>query len=90
MSDPGGRAARLGRTPLHSAPSEIPPGSALVHNDVKPDSPTFAIWLQWWPRPRDGLERCECGWRWDLGDHYRVRHLMTVSQVHRLWADLPE
>jgi hypothetical protein len=51
------------------ATKEPPPaGYILVHN--LPDSHGFRAW---WTKPGDELVLCDCGWRPDLGEHYRVQ-----------------
>jgi hypothetical protein len=51
------------------ATKEPPPtGYILVHN--LPDSRGFRAW---WTKPGDELVLCDCGWRRDLGEHYRVQ-----------------
>jgi hypothetical protein len=50
------------------ATKEPPPaGQILVHN--RPDSRGFRAW---WTAPSAELVLCDCGWRPDLGEHYRV------------------
>jgi hypothetical protein len=53
----------------HLATKEPPPaGHILVHN--RPDSRAFRAW---WAEPGDEFVLCDCGWRSDLGEHYRVQ-----------------
>jgi hypothetical protein len=67
--------------PEGAAPSSIPAGKVLVHNHVvagiKPDRRVGTYGFRaWWadkPAGKD-LECCDCGWKPDLGTHYRVRH----------------
>jgi hypothetical protein len=74
----GIRALRVTRRPIeldylkHIAPT-VPPGSVVVHNNVKParqlGSRGFRAWLA---SSREGLVICECGWAPQLPEHYRV------------------
>jgi hypothetical protein len=51
------------------ATKEPPPaGHILVHN--RPDSRAFRAW---WAEPGEEFVLCDCGWRSDLGEHYRVQ-----------------
>ena len=56
-------------------PGEIPPGKVLAHNPVypvtrmRPGTRGSRLWVQ---VPDDTLELCPCGWRPELGAHYRV------------------
>jgi hypothetical protein len=59
-------------------PSELtggarPPGMVLVHNHVRriarSSTRGFRAWLQ---PPAANLVECDCGWRPELGAHYRV------------------
>lgn len=56
-------------------PGEIPPGRVLVHNPVypvtrkRPGTRGSRIWTQ---PPDDGVFPCSCGWRPELGEHYRT------------------
>jgi hypothetical protein len=45
-----------------------PPGHILAHN--RPDSRGFRAW---WATPGAEFVPCDCGWRPDLGKHYRVQ-----------------
>jgi hypothetical protein len=49
------------------------PGLVLVHNQLSSSTPahekTFGAW---WAKPAAEIMPCNCGWRPDLGDHYRV------------------
>jgi hypothetical protein len=55
-----------------------PPGYILVHNRVETilrtgeDTPGFRVW---WTRPGAEFVACDCGWRPDLGEHYRIQRL---------------
>jgi hypothetical protein len=44
-----------------------PTGYILVHNH--PGSKSFRAW---WTKPGEEFVSCDCGWRPDLGEHYRV------------------
>jgi hypothetical protein len=51
-----------------------PPGHVLVHNQIDAareheGSPRFRVW---WARPASEFILCACGWRPDLGNHYRI------------------
>jgi hypothetical protein len=74
----GIRALRVTRRPtdpdyLKHIPATVPPGSVVVHNNVKParqlGSRGFRTWLA---SSREGLVICECGWAPQLPEHYRV------------------
>jgi hypothetical protein len=59
---------------LTALPETIPPGRALVHNQVypvaqHPGTRGSRCWLQ---PPSDRLEVCDCGWASHLGQHYRM------------------
>jgi hypothetical protein len=61
------------------ATKEPPPaGHILVHN--RPDSRAFRAW---WAEPGDEFVLCDCEWRPDLGEHYRVQR--PGSNAERLW-----
>jgi hypothetical protein len=61
------------------ATKELPPaGHILVHN--LPDSRVFRAW---WTKPATEFVLCDCGWRPDLGKHYRVQR--PGSYAERLW-----
>jgi hypothetical protein len=55
-------------------PGGIPPGRVLVHNPVypvtrkRPGTRGSRIWTQ---VPDEDVELCGCGWRPELGPHYR-------------------
>jgi hypothetical protein len=57
-------------------PGSIPPGRVLVHNPVypvtckKPGTRGSRLWTQ---ELTGSLEVCGCGWRPELGTHYRHR-----------------
>lgn len=59
---------------------KVPDGKVLVHNEVyrgitpqhKIGMHGFRAWLTDKPVGRE-LKRCSCGWRPELGQHYRVR-----------------
>jgi hypothetical protein len=60
----------------HLATKQPPPaGHVLVHNQhnsapLAPEhSPRFRAW---WAKPATVFILCRCGWRPDLGEHYRV------------------
>jgi hypothetical protein len=55
-----------------------PTGYILVHN--LPDSRAFRAW--WTKRGAEFILR-DCGWRPDLGEHYRVQR--PGSYAERLW-----
>jgi hypothetical protein len=53
-----------------------PPGHILVHNRVETSPRThqgFRGFRAWWTQPSKELVLCDCGWRPDLGEHYRVQ-----------------
>jgi hypothetical protein len=55
-----------------------PPGYVLVHNRFEVTrrkvkrSGTFRAW---WAMPGRNFVLCACGWRPDLGEHYRVQRV---------------
>jgi hypothetical protein len=55
-----------------------PTGYILVHN--LPDSRAFRAW---WTKPGTEFVPCDCGWRTNLGKHYRVQR--PGSYAERLW-----
>jgi hypothetical protein len=46
-----------------------PSGHILVHGRITARTPDFRAW---WATPGEGYAFCDCGWRPDLGKHYRV------------------
>ena len=56
-------------------PGEIPTGKVLVHNPVlpvtrsRPGTRGSRIWTQ---VPDEDIGPCDCGWRPELGPHYRT------------------
>jgi hypothetical protein len=60
----------------HLATQQPPPaGHVLVHNQTS--SPALADepsthFRAWWAKPATEFVLCKCGWRPDLGEHYRV------------------
>ena len=67
----------LGIEYLDKLPATIPPGKALVHNNVRPTRQLglrgFRAWLV---DPDDDRQSrrvvCDCGWAPELGKHYRI------------------
>jgi hypothetical protein len=50
-----------------------PRGQILVHNRSTPRTdPGTPGFRAWWTKPATGFVSCDCGWRPDLGRHYRV------------------
>ena len=61
------------------ATKEPPPaGHILVHSRL--DSRAFRAW---WTEPGDELVLCDCEWRPDLGEHYRVERPGSSGQRSR-------
>lgn len=67
--------------PNGPAPRNIPRGKVLVHNDMYHGSPPghevgVGGFRAWWTDKANlkGLKRCNCGWRPDIGTHYKVRY----------------
>jgi hypothetical protein len=64
-----------------------PAGQVLVHNNVKhtPSMQQGARGFRaWWAAPATELVLCDCGWRSDLGEHYRVdRPISFAERVRR-------
>jgi hypothetical protein len=52
-----------------------PPGYILVHNRLSaPQKRQGTRGLRaWWTKPAAEFVLCDCGWRPDLGPHYRVQ-----------------
>jgi hypothetical protein len=53
-----------------------PPGQILVHSQVRTTPGKFRRNLgfrAWWTKPGEEFVLCDCGWRHDLGEHYRVQ-----------------
>lgn len=49
------------------------PGLVLVHNQLSRSTPAHEkSFRAWWEKPAAEIVPCSCGWRPDLGDHYRV------------------
>jgi hypothetical protein len=61
-------------TYLDEIPAAVPPGMALVHNNVRParrlSTRGFRAWLE--PAGRPNREICPCTWAAELGPHYRA------------------
>jgi hypothetical protein len=67
------RFARLLESYRLATKQPPPPGLVLVHNQLS--APTLAhekSFRAWWAKPAAEIIHCNCGWRPDLGDHYRV------------------
>jgi hypothetical protein len=63
-----------------------PPGQILVHNQGKSTRRTFQSahgFRAWWAEPGAEFILCDCGWRPDLGVHYRVHRPGPL--VRRRW-----
>jgi hypothetical protein len=68
----------VGAEYLFKIPKSIPDGRWLVHNQVtggitphrRSGVNGFRFWLA---ESSERLERCDCGWAPELGQHYRVR-----------------
>jgi hypothetical protein len=55
-----------------------PRGQILVHNRVDHTTRTgqgTRGFRAWWTKPAAEFVSCDCGWRPDLGEHYRVERL---------------
>jgi hypothetical protein len=52
-----------------------PPGQILVHNQIRGAEAYEGTrsFRAWWAKPGREFTRCACGWRPDLGKHYRVQ-----------------
>jgi hypothetical protein len=65
-------AAQRGIHYLARLPARVPPGSVLVHNNVRPTrrlgSRGFRAWLS--PAASARGVRCRCGWAPELGAHF--------------------
>jgi hypothetical protein len=59
------------------ATKQAPPtGLILIHNQPRGAGPTG--FRAWWAKPGKQFNRCACGWRPDLGEHYRVQRVGPV------------
>jgi hypothetical protein len=64
-----------------------PPGQILVHdrptNPLR-TNPAARGFRAWWAEPGAEFVLCDCGWRPDLGEHYRVdRPISFAERVQR-------
>jgi hypothetical protein len=65
-----------------------PRGQILVHNRSTPRTdPGTPGFRAWWTKPAIGFVLCDCGWRPDLGRHYRVHR--PGSPVRRTSRNAP-
>jgi hypothetical protein len=67
----------LGIEYLDKLPATIPPGKALVHNNIRPTRQLglrgFRAWLVAGDDDRQANRVvCDCGWAPELGKHYRI------------------
>jgi hypothetical protein len=66
----------------HLATKQPPPaGQILVHNQIRSTPQAYEGargFRAWWTRPGRHLSLCACGWRPDLGEHYRIRRVGIV------------
>jgi hypothetical protein len=63
-----------------------PPGQILVHNQIRSAPGNCQgprSFRAWWATPGEEFVLCDCGWRPDLGQHYRVHRLGPF--VRRRW-----
>jgi hypothetical protein len=59
------------------ATKQAPPaGQILVHN--QPRGASTRGFRAWWAKPGKQFSLCACGWRPDLGEHYRVQRAGPV------------
>ena len=68
---------KAGTANYYSADDDIrpaTPGRVLVHNHVRPAQRSGTRRFRVWEiDPSSRYEVCDCGWRPELGAHYRVR-----------------
>jgi hypothetical protein len=60
-----------------------PPGYILVHSQVRSTPGKFRRNLgfrAWWTKPGKEFVPCDCGWRSDLGKHFRVERAGPVIE----------
>ena len=72
---PTNRLAKLVESYALATEQRPPPGHILVHNRVMSTPRThqgFRGFRAWWTKPGAEFVSCDCGWRPDLGEHYRV------------------
>jgi hypothetical protein len=53
-----------------------PSGQILVHNQIRSAPEAFEEtrgFRAWWAMPGKEFAPCACGWRPDLGEHFRVQ-----------------
>jgi hypothetical protein len=71
----------------HLATKQPPPsGHILVHNTVRRAPQTHQgsrSFRAWWTQPDTELVLCDCGWRPDLGKHYRVERVRRFRVSRR-------
>jgi hypothetical protein len=69
------------------ATKEPPPaGHILVHDNVKHTPSTQQDtrgFRAWWAKPGNEFVPCDCGWRPDLGEHYRVDRPVSLAERMR-------
>jgi hypothetical protein len=67
------RFARLLESYRLATKQPPPPGLVLVHNQLSGPTPRQGkSFRAWWAKPAAEIVPCTCGWRPDLGDHYRI------------------
>jgi hypothetical protein len=55
------------------ATEQPPPGHILIHSRSTPrTNPGSSGFRAWWSKPAAEFVLCDCGWRPDLGKHYRI------------------
>jgi hypothetical protein len=63
-----------------------PAGQILVHNRVETGprtAPGTGRFRAWWAKPGTEFVPCDCGWRPDLGEHYRVDRPVSLAERMR-------
>jgi hypothetical protein len=67
------RLARLLDSYYLATKQPPPAGFVLVHNQLNGPTPAHEkSFRAWWAKPATEFIPCKCGWRLDLGEHYRV------------------
>jgi hypothetical protein len=56
-----------------------PPGNILVHSPLRTPEGSRGF-RAWWAQPGRKFISCDCGWRPDLGEHFRVRVLDAADK----------
>jgi hypothetical protein len=80
------RFARLLKSYQLATKQPPPPGCILVHNRIDGSTRGFR---GWWTKPAAEFVLCHCGWRPDLGLHYRVQRGGPLIARHSRYGVTP-